>query len=79
MINLWVFENKIISIRNKTGWGEYKIEDFVNISHASIYKILKKNKLTNPSFRKKKRKSKPHEDRPRSTSSTPHQYDATII
>src|SRR3989338_10984675 len=48
-------EEKIISIRNKTGWGEYKIEDFVNISHASIYKILKKNKLTNPSFRKKKR------------------------
>jgi len=48
-------ENKIISIRNKTGWGEYKLEDFVNISHASIYKILRKNKLTNPNPKRKKR------------------------
>jgi len=48
-------ENEIIYLRNKTGWGEHKIEDFVNVSHASIYKILKKNKLTNLSFRKKKR------------------------
>jgi putative transposase len=48
-------ENKVVSIRNKTGWGEHKIQDFVNVSHASIYKILKKNKLTSPSLRRKKR------------------------
>src|SRR3990167_7434179 len=26
-------EDKIISIRNKTGWGEEKISDFVEVSH----------------------------------------------
>ena len=48
-------ENKVVMIRNKTGWGEHKIGDFVNISHSSIYKILRKNKLTKPSLKKKKR------------------------
>jgi len=48
-------ENKVVMIRNKTGWGEHKIEDFVNISHSSIYKILRKNRLTTPSLKKKKR------------------------
>ena len=48
-------ENKIISIRNKTGWGDKKIENFVDLSHTTINKILRKNKLTNPSKRKKKR------------------------
>jgi len=48
-------QNKVISIRNKTGWGDKKIENFVDISHTSINKILRKNKLTNPSKRKKKR------------------------
>jgi len=48
-------EEKIISIRNKTGFGAEKIEKFVNLSHTSINKILKKNKLTEPTKRKKKR------------------------
>ena len=48
-------ENKIIELRNKTGWGERKIENFVEIGHTSINKILQKNKLTNRSARKKKR------------------------
>ena len=48
-------EEKIILIRNKTGWGEYKIKDFVKLSHASIYKILRKNRLVNPSQNRKKR------------------------
>jgi transposase InsO family protein len=48
-------ENEIILIRNKTGWGEHKIKDFVNISHASVYKILRKNKLTNSNPNRKKR------------------------
>ncbi len=48
-------ENKIIKIRNKTGWGENKIADFVEVSSWSVNKILKKHKLTEPSKRKKKR------------------------
>lgn len=48
-------EKRIISIKNKTGWGERKIENFVDIGHTSINKILKKHKLTEPTKRKKKR------------------------
>src|SRR3989344_1491929 len=49
-------EEKVISIRNKTGWGENKISDFVpNISHKIVNKILNKYKLTNPNPNRKKR------------------------
>ena len=48
-------ENKIISLRNKTGWCAEKIESFVEIGHTSINKILQKNKLTNPNPKRKKR------------------------
>jgi transposase InsO family protein len=48
-------ENKIINIRNKTGWGENKIADFVEVSAWSVNKILNKHKLTEPTKRKKKR------------------------
>lgn len=48
-------ENKIIGLRNKTGWCAEKIENFVEIGHTSINKILQKNKLTNPNTRRKKR------------------------
>ena len=48
-------EDKVIRIRNKTGWGDKKIENFVELSHTTINKILRKHKLTNPSKRKKKR------------------------
>ncbi|MCK5494455.1 MAG: helix-turn-helix domain-containing protein, partial [Candidatus Omnitrophica bacterium] len=48
-------EAKIITIKKKTGWGAEKIECLVNLSHTSINKILKKNKLTEPTKRKKKR------------------------
>jgi putative transposase len=48
-------EEKVISIRNKTGFGAEKIENFVEISHWSINKILRKYKLTEPTKRKKKR------------------------
>jgi len=48
-------EDRIISIRNKTGFGAEKIENFVDLSHTSINKILHKNKLTEPTKRKKKR------------------------
>src|SRR3989339_607189 len=48
-------KSKIISIRNKTGFGAEKIENFVDLSHTSINKILHENKLTEPTKRKKKR------------------------
>ena len=48
-------EEKVIRIRNKTGWGDKKIENFVELSHTTINKILRKHKLTSPSKRKKKR------------------------
>ena len=48
-------ENKIIQIKKQTGWGAEKIENLVNLSHTTINKILNKNKLTNPSKRKKDR------------------------
>jgi len=48
-------ENKVILIRNKTGWGENKIADFVEISSWSVNKILNKHKLTESTKRKKKR------------------------
>ena len=48
-------ENKIISLRNKTGWGENKITNYVDVGHWTVNKILNKHKLTNPTKRKKKR------------------------
>lgn len=49
-------ENKVISIRNKTGWGEDKIVDFIpNISHKIVNKILNKYNLTNPNPNRRKR------------------------
>ncbi|MBI2629192.1 transposase [Candidatus Pacearchaeota archaeon] len=49
-------ENKIISIRNKTGWGENKICDFIpDVSHKIVNKILNKHNLTNPNPNRKKR------------------------
>ena len=48
-------EEKIIKIRNKTGWGENKICDFIpNISHKIVNKILNKHKLTKPNINRKK-------------------------
>ncbi len=49
-------EEKVIEIRNKTGWGENKIADFIpNISHKIVNKILNKHNLTNPNPNRKKR------------------------
>ena len=48
-------EKQIIEIRTKTGFGEKKIVNYISLSHASIYKILNKHKLTihNPNRRKR--------------------------
>jgi len=48
-------EEKVISIRNKTGWGENKISDFVNVSSWSVNKILNKNRLIDSPKQRKKR------------------------
>jgi len=48
-------EKKVLEIRNKTGFGQDKIEDYVDISHWSINKILRKHNLTDPNPRLKKR------------------------
>jgi putative transposase len=48
-------ENKVILIKQKTGWGERKIETLVDLSHTSINKILNKHKLVDSPKRRKKR------------------------
>jgi putative transposase len=48
-------EEKIILIKQKTGWGERKIETLVDLSHTSINKILKKHKLVDSPNKRKKR------------------------
>jgi len=48
-------KEKIIKIRNKTGWCAEKIKSFVDLSHTTINKVLQENKLTNPNPRRRKR------------------------
>ncbi len=49
-------EEKIIKIRNKTGFGANKISCFIkDISESSIKRVLNKNNLTNINPHKKKR------------------------
>ena len=49
-------ENKVLEIRNKTGWGANKIVSyFDNVSETSIRRILEKYKLTKNVKRNKKR------------------------
>lgn len=49
-------ESEVIILRKKTGWGEHKIVNYYpKISHSSVYRLLKKNNLTeiNENRRKK--------------------------
>jgi len=48
-------ERKIIELRNKTRFGEKKLINYIPLSHASIYKILNKQGLTNPNPNRRKR------------------------
>lgn len=49
-------EDKVVFLRNKTGYGANKIACFVNeISESSVKRILNKHNLTNPNPRRKKR------------------------
>jgi transposase InsO family protein len=49
-------ESKVIKLRKVTGWGEHKLVCyFPEISHATIFRILKKNNLLVASYRRNKR------------------------
>jgi putative transposase len=48
-------ENKVLLLRKKTGFGEKKIVNYLDIGHTSVYKILNKYKLTNPNPNRRKR------------------------
>ncbi|MDP1695457.1 MAG: DDE-type integrase/transposase/recombinase [archaeon] len=48
-------ESKVIKIKKETGWGAQKIENFVELGHTTINKILIKNKLTQPNENRRKR------------------------
>lgn len=49
-------EDKVIHLRNKTGFGARKLATYVEVSHESVNKILMKYNLTDPPKRRKKRK-----------------------
>jgi transposase-like protein len=48
-------ELEVVRLKRELGWGENKIEDFVDLGHTTINKILNKHNLCNPSSRRKKR------------------------
>ena len=48
-------EKKVLRIRSKTGWGQERIAEDVEVSHWSVNKILNKYNLTQPSKRRRKR------------------------
>ncbi|MBM3233951.1 transposase family protein [Candidatus Pacearchaeota archaeon] len=48
-------ENKIINLRNKTGFGEDKLINYFDVGHTTINKILNKNNLIEPNPNRKKR------------------------
>ena len=49
-------EDKVIRLRKQTGWGANKLNQFVKeISESGVKRILKKNSLTTPNPRRKKR------------------------
>ena len=51
-----LLEKKIVELRNKTGYGEYKlVRYFPEISHTKIYEILKVNGLTKRNINRRKR------------------------
>jgi transposase InsO family protein len=47
--------SEVIRLRKETGWGAIKIENFVELGHTTINKILRKNGLTCQIYRRKKR------------------------
>ncbi len=48
-------ELEVIELRNKTGFGEDKLKDYLSLSHTTINKILNKHGLTKPNKNRRKR------------------------
>ena len=48
-------EDKLIRLRNKTGFGENKLANYVSLGHTTINRILNKHNLTNPNPNRRKR------------------------
>jgi len=48
-------EKEIITLRNKTGFGDRKIAEFIDVGHTSINKIFRKYNLTISNPNRKKR------------------------
>ncbi len=49
-------ESEVIRLRKKTGWGDNKISlAYPKLSHASVYRILKKNNLPKANYERRKR------------------------
>ena len=48
-------ENKIVSLKKKTGFGERKLETYFDLGHTTINKILNKHNLCKESKRRGKR------------------------
>lgn len=48
-------ENKIVELRNKTGFGENKLTTYFDLGHTTINKILNKNNLVNSNPNRRKR------------------------
>tara|TARA_Y100000310_G_scaffold250952_1_gene257333 strand:- start:206 stop:1054 length:849 start_codon:yes stop_codon:yes gene_type:complete len=48
-------EKKVLNMRFKTGWGQERISEYVEVSHWTVNKILNKHKLTISPKRRKKR------------------------
>ena len=48
-------ESEVINLRNKTGFGENKLEYYIDLGHTTINKILNKYGLTKPNENRRKR------------------------
>jgi len=48
-------EKEVVYLREKTGWGEDKLADFVDLGHTTINKILNKHNLCSETKLKNKR------------------------
>ena len=48
-------ESRIVSLRNKTGFGENKLINYFDVSHTTINKILNKHNLTKQNENRRKR------------------------
>lgn len=48
-------KKKVLELRLKTGWGERKIANFMDLGHTTINKLLNEQKLITPNEKRKRR------------------------